>query len=141
MRVIVSGASGFIGRELTATLEARGHRVTRLVRRLPKPGTDEVGWDPKEGTADAARLEGHDAVVHLAGAGLGDHRWTKSYKAQILESRVKGTSLLARTVAGLDQPPTVFASASAVGWYGDRGDEELTEESGPGTGFLADVCK
>ena len=139
MRVLVTGSSGLIGSELVRRLEAEGHRVTRLVRRLPGPG--EVGWDPKEGTADAAALEGHDAAVHLAGAGLGDHRWTRSYKAEIRNSRVNGTSLLARTLAGLDSPPAVLASASAVGYYGDRGDEELTEDSGPGGGFLADVVR
>ena len=139
MRVLVSGSSGFIGRELVKRLEAEGHEVTRLVRRLPGPG--EAGWDPREGTADAPALEGHDAVVHLAGAGLGDHRWTQSYKAEILNSRKEGTLLLARTLGGLQRPPRVMASGSAVGFYGDRGDEELTEESGPGAGFLAEVVR
>ena len=139
MRVLVSGSSGFIGSELVKRLQSEGHEVTRLVRRLPRPG--EAAWDPKEGTADSAALEGHDAVVHLAGAGLGDHRWTESYKAEILSSRKDGTSLLARTRAGLERPPRVLASGSAVGFYGDRGDEELTEESGPGAGFLAEVVR
>src|SRR3712207_1451792 len=101
MRVVVTGSSGLIGGEVSATLERQGHQVTRLVRRLPKAG--EAGWDPKEGTADAAALEGHDAVVHFAGAGLGDHRWTKSYKQEILNSRVRGTTLLSRTLAGLER--------------------------------------
>ena len=139
MRVLVSGSSGLIGSELVKRLQADGHEVTRLVRRLPGPG--EAGWDPKEGTADAPALEGHDAVVHLAGAGLGDHRWTESYKAEILNSRKGGTLLLTRTLAGLAQPPKVLVSGSAVGYYGDRGDEELTEESGPGPGFLAEVVR
>ncbi|MDQ3980934.1 MAG: TIGR01777 family oxidoreductase [Actinomycetota bacterium] len=137
MRVLVSGSSGLIGSELVQRLKAEGHEVTRLVRRLPGPG--EAGWDPKEGTADAPALEGHDAVVHLAGAGLGDHRWTESYKAEILHSRKEATLLLSRTLAGLERPPRVMVSGSAVGFYGDRGDEELTEESGPGAGFLAEV--
>ena len=139
MRVLVSGSSGLIGSEVVRRLEAEGHQVTRLVRRLP--GTGEAGWDPKEGTADAPALEGHDAVVHLAGAGLGDHRWTRSYKTEILHSRTEGTGLLARTLAALDRPPRVLASGSAVGYYGDRGDEELTEDSGPGAGFLAEVVR
>jgi uncharacterized protein (TIGR01777 family) len=139
VRVLVSGSSGLIGSALVARLRAEGHEVTPLVRRLPRSG--EAAWDPKEGTTDAPALEGHDAVVHLAGAGLGDHRWTQSYKAEILHSRKEGTSLLARSLAGLERPPKVLASGSAVGFYGDRGDETLTEESGPGAGFLAEVVR
>ena len=139
MRVLVSGSSGLIGGELVRRLRAEGHEVTRLVRRVPRPG--EAAWDPVEGTADAPALEGHDAVVHLAGAGLGDHRWTRAYKEKILRSRTDGTSLLTRTLAGLERPPKVLVSGSAVGYYGDRGDEELTEESGPGAGFLAEVVR
>ena len=114
--------------------------MTRLVRR-PPAGPHEVGWDPSTATVDRAGLEGHDAVVHLAGASLGDHRWTNSYKARILDSRMAGTSLLAETLASLDHPPAVLASGSAVGYYGDRGDEELNEQSAPGTGFLAEVVR
>src|SRR5947209_5166584 len=139
MRVIVTGSEGLSGGELAATLERDGHQVTRLVRGIPGPG--EAGWDIKEGWADAAALEGHDAVVHLAGAGLGDHRWTSKYKREILASRVQGTGLLARTLARLEAKPKVWASGSAVGYYGDRGDAELTEETGPGAGFLAEVCR
>ena len=139
MRVIVTGSHGLIGGELAAMLERDGHQVTRLVRGIPGPG--EAGWDIKEGWADAASLEGHDAVVHLAGAGLGDHRWTSKYKREILASRVQGTGLLARTLARLDAKPAVWASGSAVGYYGDRGDAEVTEETGPGAGFLAEVCR
>ena len=98
-------------------------------------------WDPAAGTIDAAALEGHDAAVNLAGAGIGEHRWTPKHKAAIRDSRVQGTGLLARTLASLDRPPSVLASGSAVGFYGNRGDEELTEDSGPGTGFLADVVQ
>ena len=96
-------------------------------------------WDPATGSIDGSALEGHDAAVNLAGAGIGDRRWTAKHKAAIRDSRVRGTDLLARTLAALDRPPAVLASGSAVGFYGDRGDEELTEESGPGTGFLAGV--
>ena len=114
--------------------------MTRLVRGDPV-GAGHAVWDPAEGRIDPARLEGHDAVVHLAGAGIGDHRWTKGYKQEIRRSRVAGTDLLARTLAGLDTPPAVLASASGVNFYGDRGDEELTEEAPAGTGFLAGVVR
>lgn len=138
MRVIVSGSSGLIGSALVASLRADGHEVTRLVRRpADRPG--EAAWNPAAGTIDAPALEGHDAVVHLAGAGIGDRRWTPEYKAELVDSRVKGTTLLARTLAGLDRPPSVLASGSAIGYYGDRGDEVLTEDSAPGSGFLADL--
>lgn len=139
MKVVVTGSHGLIGSALTAALERDGHQVTRLVRGLPRPG--EAAWDPAEGTIDAEALEGHDAVVHLAGAGLGEHRWTKEYRKKILRSRVNGTLLLARTLAKLDARPKVLASGSAVGFYGDRGDEELTEDNDPGPGFLAEVCR
>jgi uncharacterized protein (TIGR01777 family) len=96
---------------------------------------------PKAGTIDAGGLDGVDAVVHLAGAGIGDRRWNDAYKRELVDSRVLGTGLVARTLAGLAKPPAVLVSASAVGWYGDRGDEVLDESSGPGTGFLADLCR
>ena len=139
MRVLVTGSSGLIGEALVTDLRAGGHEVTRVVRRDPGPA--EVFWDPRRGTLDAEGIEGHDAAVHLAGAGIGDHRWSEAYKAEILDTRVRGTDLLARTLAGLRSPPAVLASASAVGYYGDRGDEELTEASGPGDGFLAEVVE
>ncbi|MGI9021682.1 MAG: TIGR01777 family oxidoreductase [Acidimicrobiales bacterium] len=140
MNVVVTGSHGLIGSALAVALEADGHRVTRLVRGRTA-GAHEVAWDPAAGTIDAPGLEGHDAVVHLAGVGIGDHRWTAEHKYQVLESRVRGTALLAETLAGLDRPPAVLASGSAVGFYGDRGDEELTEDAGPGTGFLATVVE
>ena len=140
MRVIVTGTHGLIGGALVESLVADGHDVTRLVRAHPK-GAGEARWDPAAGTIDAAALEGHDAAVHLAGVGIGDHRWTDEHKAAVLDSRLKGTSLLASTLAGLESPPGVLASGSAVGFYGDRGDEQLTEQSGPGRGFLADVVQ
>lgn len=140
MRVMVTGSSGLIGSALVRSLEADGHQVTRLVRKPPS-GPAEVHWDPATGTIDAGALEGHDAAVHLAGANIGARRWTDEYKAKLLDSRVKGTGLLVRTLAALDRPPKVLASGSAVGFYGDRGDEELTELSPPGTGFLAELVQ
>lgn len=139
MRVLVTGSHGLIGGELVADLRAGGHTVTPLVRGRPEPG--QVAWDPAAGRIDAAALEGHDAAVHLAGVGIGDHRWTPAHKKAVLDSRAQGTALLARTLASLSSPPRVLASGSAVGFYGDRGDEELTETSGPGSGFLSDVVQ
>jgi len=142
MDVVISGASGLIGSALAASLERDGHRVRRLVRR-PVPMADtslDIEWDPANGVLDAARLEGCDAVVHLAGAGIGDKRWSDERKRLILESRTKGTRLLAEAAASLDAKPKVFVSGSAMGIYGDGGDERLTEQHPPGDIFLADVC-
>jgi uncharacterized protein len=139
--VVVSGASGLVGGALTTALELDGVRVVRLVRRRPAPGGWEVGWDPGAGRIDAAGLEGTDAVVHLAGESLAGGRWTAARKDAIRRSRVEGTRLVAETLARLRRRPRVLLSASAVGYYGDRGDETLTEASPPGTGFLADVCQ
>jgi uncharacterized protein len=138
MDVAVSGSSGLIGGALVEALSDAGHRPIRLVRRLPRG--DEIAWDPVAGTIDAESLEGVGAVVHLAGAGINDHRWTEAYKAELLDSRTVSTSLLARTLAGLATKPAVLISASAVGYYGDRGAEELDETSSPGTGFLSEIC-
>ncbi len=138
MRVLVTGSSGLIGRELVAELGRQGHQATRLVRR-PVAGAGEATWDPAAGTIDAAALEGHDAAVHLAGAGIGDHRWSDAHKRAVLDSRVQGTGLLARTLASLDRPPEVLASGSAVGYYGYESGEPVTETSPKGSGFLADV--
>ncbi len=140
MRIAVTGSHGLIGTALVESLTADGHQVTSLVRGDPK-GPHELRWSPSTGTIDAAGLEGHDAVVHLAGVGIGDHRWTDDHKRAVLDSRVQGTSLLATTLAGLDRPPKVLASASAVGYYGDTGSRAVTEADGPGTGFLADVVQ
>jgi uncharacterized protein (TIGR01777 family) len=140
MDVVVTGSHGLIGSALVRSLEADGHRVLRLVRSAPS-GSDEARWDPRSGTIDAASLEGVDAVVHLAGAGIGDQRWTPERKRVILESRTLGTSLLARTLAELNRPPAVLASGSAIGFYGDRRDEILTEQSTPGEGFLTEVVQ
>lgn len=139
MKIAVSGPSGLVGSALVPHLTAAGHEVVRLVRRAP--GSGEVRWDPANGQLDPADLAGVDAVVNLAGAGIGDHRWTEDYKRELLDSRLSTTGLLARTIASLDERPSVFLSGSAVGWYGDRGDEELDESSPAGTGFLADVCR
>ena len=137
MKVVVTGSSGLIGGELAAELTRQGHQVTRLVRRRPEGG--EAAWDPAAGTIEAEKLEGHDAVVHLAGVGIGDHRWTDDHKRAVMDSRVQGTDLLARTLAGLSQPPKVLASGSAVGFYGYESELPVTEASPRGPGFLADV--
>jgi len=138
--VLVTGSTGLIGSALVPALVASGHRPVRLVRDGAGPAPDTLRWDPDAGSIDAARLAGLDAVVHLAGEAIGSRRWSESQKRRILESRTKGTGLLARTLAGLATPPSVLISASAVGYYGDRGDEVLTEESPPGDDFLARVC-
>jgi hypothetical protein len=139
MDVLVTGAHGLIGSALIPRLRADGHRVVRLVRSEPE-GSDDVRWDPAAGAIDADGLAGVDAVVHLAGAGIGDKKWTPARKQLILDSRTQGTDLLARTLAGLARPPKVLLSGSAVGYYGDRGAEELTEVSAPGDDFPARVC-
>jgi uncharacterized protein len=139
MKVLISGATGLIGSALIPELESGGHQITRLTR-SPGSGGD-VGWNPDAGEIDASRLEGHDAVVHLAGESIGEGRWTPEKKRRIRESRTKGTRLLAETIASLPEPPRVMVSASAVGYYGDRGNELLREDSGPGSDFLAEVCK
>jgi hypothetical protein len=141
VRVAVTGSSGFVGSALVRRLEDERHDVCRLLRPTSKPGTSSARWDPQAGTIDAASLEGADAVVHLAGASIGVRPWTAGYKRTILRSRVQGTRLLARTLAGLARPPAVLVSASAIGWYGDRGDEVLDEASPAGEGFRALVCR
>jgi uncharacterized protein (TIGR01777 family) len=140
MHVAVSGSSGMIGSALTAALTTGGHRVKRLVRTRTEPSEDAVAWDPQAGTLDHARLEGVEAAVHLAGETV-DGRWTNEKKARIRDSRVNSTRLLAETLARLEPRPNVLVCASAVGYYGDRGDEQLTEDSSPGSGFLAGVVR
>ncbi|HZP28035.1 MAG TPA: TIGR01777 family oxidoreductase [Acidimicrobiia bacterium] len=139
MDVAVTGSHGLIGTALCAALAEAGHRPIRIVRG-GESSADTIAWDPRAGTIDAARLQGVDAVVNLAGAGIGDRRWTEGRKRLILESRVRGTRLLADTISTLPTRPSVFVSASAVGYYGNRGDEELTEVSMPGDDFVAHVC-
>src|SRR5262245_66025791 len=123
----ISGASGLIGSALSVELRRNGHRVLRLKRGGITQG-DDIGWDPEAGRIDAPALEGIDAVVHLAGEGIGEKRWTDEQKRKILQSREKGTSLLAGAIASRARKPRVFVSASAIGYYGDRGDELLTED-------------
>lgn len=142
MKVLVSGASGLVGSAVIPALTGGGHEVVQLVRSQPRPGASEVRWDPQAGEIDAAGLKGVEAAVHLAGESIATGRWTAARKARILESRVKGTQLLAEALAGLEQPPKVLVSASAVGYYGDRGEETLTEDSGSGSAFfLSNVCR
>ena len=138
MKVVVSGASGLIGRALVAHLRGQGHDVLRLVRRAPQE-PDEVGWDPGAGRLDASSLAGVEAAVNLSGAGVGDSRWTPAYKEVIRRSRIDSTATLARALAALDPLPRVLVSGSAIGAYGERGDEVLTEDSPRGSGFLAEV--
>jgi uncharacterized protein (TIGR01777 family) len=140
MKILITGASGLIGQALSKELVARGHTTVAAVRRAPRRN-DEVQWDPQSGVMSPDAFQGVDAVVHLAGAGIGDKRWTDSYKMEILESRTRGTRLLAETMASLEVKPSVFLSGSAIGIYGVRDDEELTEQSAIGSGFLADVCR
>lgn len=137
MRIAITGSSGFIGSALRASLEADGHEVLRVVRSDGGPGTTR--WDVERGEIDAAAFEGLDGVVNLAGEGIGDKRWSDDQKRRIMESRTKGTALLCEALASRRDKPPVLVSGSAIGFYGDRGDEQLTETSGPGTGFLAEV--
>jgi hypothetical protein len=145
MKIIVTGSTGLVGRALVRSLLSEGHAVTRLVRgesqTFSAPGTSAVSWDPERGDIDAAALEGHDGAVHLAGESVAEGRWTDEKKRRIRESRVKGTRLIAEALAGLKEKPRVLVSASATGFYGDRGEEILREESASGGDFLAEVCR
>lgn len=141
LRVAVSGASGLIGSELVKRLQTEGHRVDRLVRDPSGKGEGKILWDPKGQTVDTKALEGVDAVVHLAGENIAGGRWTEERKRQVLESRVNGTKTLASAAAKLENKPKVFVVASAIGYYGARGDEILDEDSAPGDGFLSEVCR
>jgi uncharacterized protein len=136
MDVAITGAGGLIGSALARALRADGHRVRPLVRR-PSDDPAAVRWDPAAGTIDTEGLRGVDAVVHLAGAGIGDKRWSAARKREILDSRTRGTGLVARTLAAMDEPPAVLVSASAVGFYGNPGDDVVTERSPRGDDFLA----
>lgn len=139
MDIAITGSTGLIGEALRTRLLADGHRVVRVVRHEPT-GPDEIRWDPTTGHLEAADLDGLDAVVHLAGEGIAEKRWTDEQKQRILESRTLGTRLLAETLAGLERPPAVLVSGSAMGIYGDGGDRVLTEDSPPGDIFLSQVC-
>ena len=142
MKVAVTGASGLIGSALTASLRDSGDQVVTLVRRTPASAA-EIAWDPLTplGSLAPGALDGTDAVVHLAGAGIADHRWTDSYKEEIRSSRVQGTRALTEFLAAMDQPPAVLLSGSAIGWYGDTGSREVDESAPAGTGFLAGVVR
>jgi uncharacterized protein (TIGR01777 family) len=140
MRYAVTGASGLIGGALVRHLRGQGHEVIRLVRRDAQ-GPDEVRWDPTRGTVDVAGLVGTDVVVHLAGAGVGDHRWADEYKREILDSRVEGTHTIVRAMLELDPHPRALVAGSAIGFYGDTGDRAVDESSPAGSGFLADVVR
>lgn len=139
MNVLISGSHGMVGTRLISHLQSQGHGTVRLVRRDPQG--DDILWNPSSGDIDKKRLEGLDAVVHLAGENIASGRWTAAKKEQIRKSRVEGTQLLCKALAELRNPPATLISASAIGLYGNRADEVLTEESSPGSGFLAEVCK
>lgn len=140
MRIAITGSSGLIGTALVRSLRADGHEVVRLVRRPPR-AEDEVRWEPERQWVDTEGLAGCAAVVHLAGAGIGDHRWTDAYKKELRDSRVLGTSAIAEAVASLDTPPRVLVSGSAIGFYGDTGERAVDESAPPGEGFLAGLCQ
>jgi len=137
-RIAITGASGLIGSALVGHLKSEGHTVQRLVRRATV-APDEIQWDPKTGFVDIEALRGVDAVIHLAGVGVGDKRWTKRYKSEILNSRLLGTTAIANAVA--EVKPQVFISASAIGWYGDSGNRAVVESDTVGNDFLAAVCR
>ena len=140
MNVLVTGSSGLIGSALVPALAGDGHQVRRL-RRGSSPGTDAASWNPADGTFASGALDGIDAVVHLAGENIAGGRWTAARKARIRDSRVDGTRRLCEALAALDVPPRVLVAASAIGYYGDRGDELLDESAAPGTGFLPAVSR
>jgi uncharacterized protein (TIGR01777 family) len=141
MDVIVSGATGLVGAALTRDLAAAGHYVRRFVRVPSAPNSRDVFWDPDRGILDAGSLRGVEAAIHLAGESIASGRWTAAKKNSIRESRTRGTRLIAETLARVSPLPRVLLSASAVGYYGSRGSEVLTERSVPGRGFLAEVCR
>jgi len=141
LRVAISGASGLVGSALTAVLRAAGHDVLPMVRRGPTRDAEEIYWDPAAGNIESDKLEGLDAIVNLAGESIAAGRWTAKRKARIRDSRVLGTGLIAEALARLENPPRVWVNASAIGFYGDRGDEPLDETSAPGTGFLAETTR
>ena len=139
-RIVISGASGLVGRSLLKLLTSRGHVVLRLVREQPRSDS-EIAWDPVRGELESTALEDVHTVVHLAGANIAERRWSEARKRVLLESREHGTRLLCETLARTRKPPELLIAASAVGYYGDRGDEWLDEQSAPGQGFLPELCQ
>lgn len=139
MKIAVTGASGLIGSAFVKAANARGDEVLKLVRRKPKTA-DEIFWDPTTGQIDHLLLDGVDAIVHLAGAGVGERRWSEKYKKEILDSRVNSTKLIVKAIARMHHPPKVLVSASAIGFYGDTAESSVDENAPAGTGFLAEVC-
>ena len=137
MKILITGSHGLVGSQLHSMLTQQGHSVYRLSRSKKAP----ICWDPERGEIDKSILEGFNAVIHLAGENIASGRWTAEKKARIRESRIKGTKLLSETLASLASPPEVLISASAIGFYGDRGDEVLNEDSARGTGFLSELCE
>jgi uncharacterized protein (TIGR01777 family) len=140
LRILISGAGGVLGRELMPLLTTGGHRIWRLVRRPPDTDNNEIFWDPESGILQTQDLPELDAVIHLAGEYIGLTRWTEEKKRRVLDSRVKGTSLLVKSMLAMARPPKTFLTASAVGYYGNSGEREVPEEQGPGTDFLSQVC-
>lgn len=141
MKVLVSGASGLVGSAVVDNLSSKGVEVLQLVRKTPRDVAREIVWNPSEGIADTSKLEGLDAVIHLAGEPIAEGRWTEEKKRRIRESRARGTQVLAEALSKLERKPETLLSASAVGYYGSRGSQILTEESEPGDDFLARVCR
>lgn len=139
-RILIAGASGLIGKQLSAFLDTGGHDVWNLVRREPKADNQEIYWNPDKGELDASSIEGFDVIIHLGGAGIGDKRWSKSRMQLIRDSRIKSTQLLSEKIASNHVKPELFMVASAIGFYGNRGDELLTEDSERGAGYLPEVC-
>ena len=141
MRVLVSGSTGLIGSALVRSLESGGHDVVRLLRPQSRTSANGIMWDPAARSLEPGELEGFDAVVHLSGENIANRRWSAAQMARIKDSRIGSTTLLAETLASLDSPPSVFACASAGGYYGDRGDDLLDEDAAVGTGFMATSTK
>ncbi len=141
MRILIGGSTGLVGTALVASLEEKGAAVSRLVRSTPEAGTGDVEWHPNRGSINSTGLDGFDVVVNLAGENIAEGRWTVEKKRRIRDSRVKGTQLLSDSLAALPDKPGTFLCASATGIYGDSGDKVLDEDSSPGRGFLAEVCR
>lgn len=141
MKILVTGSSGLIGQALVPFLLGQGHQVVCLVRRAVSDEVHEIFWDPSKGALNPKSIEGFNAVIHLAGENIAVGRWNEEKKKRIRDSRVQSTQLLAETLASLQNPPSVFVTASAIGYYGNRGQEILHDESEPGIGFLSEVCK